>query len=304
MFGKGKIWFNGKLIDWKKAQIHVLSHVVHYGSSVFEGVRCYHTKRGPAIFRAEAHIDRLYDSAKIYRMEIPFQKSAFMKGMLDVVKANKYKECYMRPFAFRGYGTLGVNPLPNPVEVCIAAWPWGAYLGDHSKKGASVRVASWHRPAPNTIPAMAKAGGNYLNSSLMKMEALDTGFDEAIALDAHGYVSEGSGENIFMVKNGIIFTPPTSSAILAGITRHTVFVLAREMGLEIRQHVLPRESLYVADEVFMTGTAAEIVPVGKIDNIKIGTGKPGPVVQRVQKAFFDIVKGEVPDRFNWLTPIK
>jgi branched-chain amino acid aminotransferase len=190
------------------------------------------------------------------------------------------------------------------VEVCIACWPWGAYLGDHSSKGASVRVSSWQRPAPNTIPAMAKAGGNYLNSQLMKMEAIETGFDEAIALDAHGYVSEGSGENIFMVKNGIIFTPPTSSAILAGITRHTVFVLAREMGLEIRQHVLPRESLYVADEVFMTGTAAEIVPVTTIDNISIGTGKPGPVVQRIQKAFFDIVKGEVPDRFNWLMPVK
>jgi branched-chain amino acid aminotransferase len=303
MFGKGKIWFDGKMVDWKKAQISVMSHVVHYGSSVFEGVRCYNTKLGPAIFRADAHVDRLYDSAKIYRMVIPFEKAKFLKAMVDTVKVNKYKECYIRPFAFRGYGVLGVNPLPNPVHACVAAWPWGAYLGDHSK-GSSVRVSSWQRMAPNTLPTMAKAGGNYLNSQLMKMEALETGFDEAIALDAHGYVSEGSGENLFMVKNGIVFTPPTSSAILAGITRHTVFVLAREMGMEIRQHVLPRESLYVADEVFMTGTAAEFAPVTKIDNIVIGNGKPGPVVQRLRKAFFDIVKGEVPDRFNWLTPVK
>ena len=303
MFGKGKIWFDGKMVDWKKAQISVMSHVVHYGSSVVEGVRCYNTQTGPAIFRADAHVDRLYDSAKIYRMEIPVTKAKFLKAMVDVVRINKYKECYMRPFAFRGFGVLGVNPLPNPVQVCIAAWPWGSYLGDPNK-GTSVRVSSWQRPAPNTIPMMAKAGGNYLNSQLMKMEAIETGFDEAIALDAHGYVSEGSGENIFMVKNGVIFTPPTSSAILAGITRHTVFVLARELGIEIRQHVLPRESLYVADEVFMTGTAAEFAPVSKIDNIVIADGKPGPVVQRLKKAFFEIVKGEVPDRFNWLTPVK
>ena len=304
MFGKGKIWFNGKLVDWKKAQIHVLSHVIHYGSSVFEGVRCYETPKGPAIFRADAHIDRLFDSAKIYRMEIPFTKAQITKAMVDVVRLNKLKSCYIRPFAFRGYGAMGLNPLKNPVQACIAAWNWGAYLGEESlKKGISVRVSSWQRPAPNTFPTLAKAGGNYLNGSLMKMEAIDAGFDEAIALDTHGYVSEGSGENIFIVKNGVIFTPPSSSAILAGITRHAVFVFAREMGIEIRQQVLPRESLYIADEVFFSGTASEIVPVTTVDNIKVGNGLRGPVTERLQKAFFEIVRGETPDRFNWLTPV-
>ncbi len=303
MFGKGKIWFNGKFVDWKKANIHILSHVVQYGSNVFEGVRCYNTKRGPAVFRADAHVERLYDSAKIYRMEIPFPKDVFLKALVDTVRVNKLKECYIRPFAFRGYGAMGLNPLKNPVEAAIAAWTWGAYLGETSK-GISVRVSSWQRPAPNTFPMLAKAGGNYLNGSLMKMEAIDAGFDESIALDSHGYVSEGSGENVFIVKNGVIFTPPSCSAILTGITRHSVFVLAREMGVEIRQQVLPRESLYIADEVFFSGTAAEIVPVTTIDNIKIKDGRPGPITARVHKAFFEILRGDVADRFNWLMPVR
>jgi branched-chain amino acid aminotransferase len=304
LFGKGKIWFDGKMVDWKKATIHVLSHVIHYGSSVFEGIRCYSTSRGPAVFRLEAHVDRLYDSAKIYRMDIPYTKKQINQAIIKVVKINKLKACYIRPIVFRGYGSVGVYPLKNPLQTAIAAWDWGSYLGEESlTKGISVRISSWQRPAPNTFPTLSKAGGNYLNSQLVKMEAVQDGFDEGIALDHYGYVSEGSGENVFIVKNGVIFTPPTNSSILAGITRHSIFVLARELGVEIRQQVLPRESLYIADEVFLTGTAAEIVPVSKIDNIVIGEGKRGPVTTRVQKAFFDILHGETPDRFEWLTPV-
>jgi branched-chain amino acid aminotransferase len=305
VFGKGKIWIDGKLVDWKKANIHIMSHVIHYGSSVFEGVRCYNVKETPAVFRLDSHIDRMYDSAKIYRMDIPYTKAQFIDAVLKVVKVNKLKSCYIRPFAFRGYGAMGLYPMKNPMVCAVAAWSWGSYLGEESLvKGISVRISSWQRPSPNTFPMLAKAGGNYLNGQLMKMEAVQNGFDEAIALDHYGYVSEGSGENVFMVKNGVIFTPPSNSAILAGITRHSIFVLARELGLEIRQQVLPREGLYIADEVFFSGTAAEIVPVSKIDNIVIGSGKRGPVTEMVQKAFFDILRGDTPDRFHWLTPVK
>jgi branched-chain amino acid aminotransferase len=304
VFGKGKIWLDGKLVDWKKANVHVLSHAIHYGSCVFEGVRCYNTKQGPGVFRLDAHVDRLFDSAKIYRMEIPYTKKQFADAILKVVKVNQLKACYIRPFVFRGYGAMGLYPLKNPLQCAIAAWSWGSYLGEAAlSKGISVRISSWQRQAPNTFPALAKAAGNYLNSQLVKMEAVQDGFDEGIALDHYGYVSEGSGENVFIVKNGIIFTPPTSGAILAGITRHSIFVLARDMGIEIRQQVLPRESLYIADEVFLTGTAAEMVPVSKIDNIIIGDGKRGPVTTKVQKAFFDIIKGEVPDKFDWFTRV-
>jgi branched-chain amino acid aminotransferase len=235
-------------------------------------------------------------------MEIPYTKKQINQAIIKVVKINKLKACYIRPIVFRGYGSVGVYPLKNPLQTAIAAWDWGSYLGEESlTKGISVRISSWQRPAPNTFPTLSKAGGNYLNSQLVKMEAVQDGFDEGIALDHYGYVSEGSGENVFIVKNGVIFTPPTNSSILAGITRHSIFVLARELGVEIRQQVLPRESLYIADEVFLTGTAAEIVPVSKIDNIVIGEGTRGPVTTRVQKAFFDILHGETPDRFEWLT---
>ncbi len=293
------------MVDWKKANIHILSHVVHYASCVFEGVRCYNTKQGPAIFRLDAHIDRLFDSAKIYRMEIPYTKKQFRDAVVKVVNVNKLNACYIRPFVFRGYGAMGLYPMKNPLQCAIAAWAWGSYLGETAlEKGISVRISSWQRQAPNTFPALAKAAGNYLNSQLIKMEAIQDGFDEGIALDHYGYVSEGSGENVFIVKNGVIFTPPTSSAILAGITRHSMFVLARDMGIEIRQQVLPREGLYIADEVFLTGTAAELTPVSRIDNIQIGDGKRGPVTEKIQKAFFDILKGNTPDRFDWLTPVK
>lgn len=304
-FGTGKIWMDGKIVDWKDATIHVMSHVVHYGSSVFEGIRCYATPQGPGVFRMQDHVRRLYDSAKIYRMPIPFTQEQFTQGIIDTVKANNLKACYIRPIAYRGFAKLGVNPLECPVNCSIAAWDWGKYLGEEAMvKGVSVRIASWRRPAPNTFPAMAKAGGNYLNSQLIRMEATQDGYEEGIALDNYGFVSEGSGENIFMVRNGVIYTPPSSSSILPGITRHCVFQLAREAGIRIHQQVIPREALYIADEVFFSGTAAEITPVSKIDHIEVGTGKRGPVTEKIQSEFFKLVNGDVPDRFHWFTMVK
>ncbi len=303
-FGEGKIWLDGKFVDWKDATTHILSHVIHYGSSIFESARCYETKKGIAIFRIDAHIERLYDSAKIYRMEIPYTREEFRKAIIDTVKINKYKECYIRPFVFRGYGPMGVNPLKNPLCCAIAVWDWGAYLGEGVlEKGVSVQVSSWNRFAPNTMPALAKAGGNYLNSQLITMEAKMNGFDEGIALDAYGYVSEGSGENIFVVRHDVVYTPPTSASILAGITRHTVFVLARDLGIRIEKHMIPRESLYIADEIFFSGTAAEITPVTKVDNIVVNKGTRGPITKRIQNEFFGILRGEKEDKHKWLTYI-
>jgi branched-chain amino acid aminotransferase len=300
--GTGKIWMDGEFVDYKDAKIHVLSHVVHYGSGVFEGIRCYETREGPAVFRLKEHLKRLYDSSKVYRMEIPYSMEEISDIILETIKINKLKSCYIRPLFYRGLGELGVSPLPCPVNCMVAVWPWGSYLGDDAlKDGVSVRVSSWNRPAPNTFPAMAKASGNYLNSQLMKIEALESGYDEAIALDHFGYVSEGSGENIFIVRNGVIYTPPSSSSILPGITRHCVFTLAREFDIRIHQHVIPREALYISDEVFFSGTAVEITPVTKIDNIVIGQGSLGPITERVQSEFFKIVRGETPDRHEWFT---
>lgn len=303
-FGQGKIWFDGKLVDWADATCHILSHVVHYGSSVFEGLRCYNTASGPAVFRLHDHMTRLFDSAKIYRFDVPYTCEELSQAVIDTVAANDLDSCYIRPFLFRGLGTMGVNPLNCPVHSAVAVWSWGKYLGDEAmEKGVSVRISSWHRPAPNTFPSLAKAGGNYLNSQLIKIEAVQDGFDEGIALDHYGFVSEGSGENVFMVRNGVIFTPPSSSSILPGITRHCVFTLAREFGIRIQQQVIPREALYVADEVFFSGTAAEITPVTKIDNIEIGTGKRGSVTEKIQSAFFEIVEGKRPDKYGWFTPV-
>ena len=303
-FEAEKIWMDGEFVDWADAKIHVLSHVAHYGSGVFEGIRCYQTKSGPAIFRLHDHLKRLYDSSKVYRMEIPYTMEAYSSAIIETIKINKLDACYIRPFVYRGMGSLGVSPFSCPVGCIVAVWPWGTYLGDEAmENGVSVRVSSWNRPAPNTFPAMAKACGNYLNSQLMKIEALESGFDEAIALDHFGYVSEGSGENIFIVRNGVIYTPPSSSSILPGITRHCVFTLAREAGIRIHQQVIPREALYIADEVFFSGTAAEITPVTKIDNIKVGNGKRGPLTERIQDTFFKIVHGDTPDRFDWFTPV-
>ena len=298
------IWSNGENVPWDEAKIHVLSHVVHYGSSVFEGIRCYDTKRGPAVFRLEDHIKRLYDSAKIYRMEIPYSQQEFMDAVLATIRANDLKSCYIRPIVFRGYGSLGVDPMPCPVDSVIAVWEWGEYLGaDALEKGVSVGTSSWNRMAPNTIPALAKAGGNYLNSQLVRIEANQNGFDEGIVLGVDGLVSEGSGENIFVIKNEQIYTPASHYGILPGITRHSAITLARDLGMRVEQRGIPREFLYIADEVFFSGTAAEISPITKIDHLQIGNGNRGPITEKIQKLFFDVVTGEVEDPHGWLTPV-
>jgi branched-chain amino acid aminotransferase len=299
-----KIWFNGELVDWDAANIHVLSHVVHYGSSVFEGIRCYNTSQGPAVFRLEEHVERLFDSAKIYRMEIPYSPAEVGQAILQTIRTNKLEECYIRPIVFRGYGSLGVDPMSCPVDTVIAVWEWGQYLGEEAlQKGVSVCTSSWNRVAPNTLPFMAKAGGNYLNSQLVRMEANINGYDEGIVLGPDGLVSEGSGENIFVVRKGLIYTPASNHSILQGITRNTAITLARDLGIPVEECGIPREFLYVADEVFFTGTAAEITPVRGIDQIDIGTGARGPVTQKLQDAFFSILRGKEEDRHGWLTAV-
>ena len=297
-----KIWFNGELVDWDDAKIHVLSHVVHYGSSVFEGIRCYKTAKGSAVFRLDEHVSRLFDSAKIYRMEIPFSHEEISTAILETIRSNKLEACYIRPVVFRGYETLGVDPLDCPVDVVIAVWEWGEYLGEAAlKNGVSVCTSSWNRPAPNTMPFLAKAGGNYLNSQLVRMEANINGYDEGIVLGTDGLVSEGSGENIFAIKNGSIVTPESHYGILPGITRHTAITLIRDLGMHVEQRGIPREFLYVADEVFFTGTAAEITPIRAIDQVQIGSGERGPITGQIQEAFFKVIRAEVDDRHGWLT---
>jgi branched-chain amino acid aminotransferase len=300
-----KIWHNGRFIRWDEATIHVLSHVVSYGSSVFEGIRCYATPSGPAVFRLREHIRRMFDSAKIYRMEnLGYSAEQLGEAMLELVRVNKMDSCYIRPIVLRGYGEMGVNPLKNPIDVYIACWSWGKYLGEEAlAEGVDVCVSSWTRIAPNTLPALAKAGANYMNSQLMKMEALANGYSEGIALDAAGYVSEGSGENIFVVRDGKIHTPPLGASVLPGITRDSVLQLARELGIPLVETIIPRELLYIADEVFFSGTAAEITPIRSIDRIPIGKGRRGPLAEKLQKEFFAIVNGTKPDRHGWLTPV-
>ncbi len=299
-----KIWFNGEFVDWADAKIHVLSHVVHYGSSVFEGFRCYKTKRGPACFRLPEHMERICNSAKIYRMTLPYSSNELGEAVLETIRVNSLQGCYVRPIAFRGYGPLGVDPTTCPVDIVIAVWRWGRYLGaDAIDKGIHVRVASWNRMAPNTLPAAAKAGGNYINSQLIKLEAVSDGYDEGIALDAFGYVSEGSGENVFLMREGALYTPPLSASILPGITRRSVITLAHELDLPVVETAIPREQLYVADEIFLTGSAAEITPVSSVDRIDVGTGERGPITKKLQDAFFAITSGEVEDRHGWLTPV-
>jgi branched-chain amino acid aminotransferase len=295
------IWFNGQLVEWEKATVHVLSHALHYGSSFFEGIRCYATPRGPAAFRLTPHMRRLFDSAKIYRTEIPYTLAQLVSAVKETVRANRLKSAYVRPVVFRGFGSLGVDPMPCPVEVAIAAIEWGKYLGDEGlEQGVDVCVSSWNRFAPNTLPALSKAGGNYLNSQLVKMEALRDGYSEGIVLDSQNQVSEGSGENIFVVRDGVVMTPPAGSSILWGITRDTVITLLQELGIEVRQQVIPREMLYLADEIFFTGTAAEITPVRSVDGIAVGTGQRGALTTEVQSAFFGIVQGERADTYDWL----
>ncbi len=301
-----QIWMNGRFVPWDDARIHVLTHAMHYASSVFEGIRAYDTPRGPAVFRLDEHVDRLMFSARVYRMEkeMKFGRDQIREACLQTVAVNDLKDCYIRPLVYRGYEHMGVNPFGNPVDVAIAAFVWGQYLGkDALEKGSSVKIGTWQRMAPNTLPAMVKASANYMNSQLLKMEAVVEGYDEAIALDSHGFVSEGSGQNVFVVVHGELVTPPLSNSILAGITRNSVIALAGEMGYKVREESLPREMLYAADEVFYTGTAVEVSPITSVDKIAIGSGTPGPVTRALQKAFFSLVRGEVPDKHGWLTPV-
>lgn len=299
-----KIWHNGRLIPWNDAKIHVLSHVVSYGSSVFEGIRCYDTPRAPAIFRAREHAQRLLDSAKIYRMEVPYTIDELIAGMVDTVRESNLRDCYIRPIALRGYGDVGVLPGENPIETYIACYPWGRYLGEEAlASGVDVCVSSWTRIAPNTLPALAKAGANYMNSQLIRMEAEINGYSEGIALDEAGYVSEGSGENLFAVRDGKIITPPLGASVLPGITRDTIVRIAAQLGIPIVETIIPRELLYIADEVFFSGTAAEVTPIRSVDRIPVGRGRRGPITERIQKRYFEIVKGQREDEFNWLTTV-
>lgn len=300
------IWHNGKLMPWAQAQVHVLTHALHYGSSVFEGIRVYATPDGSKIFRLRAHTRRLFDSAKIHRISIPYSPAEVDAACRAVVVRNNLTNgAYIRPIAFRGYGDIGLAPKDNhPVELTVAAWEWGTYLGaDALEKGVNVCVSSWQRAAPNTMPALAKAGGNYLSSTLVSLEARDNGFDEGIALATDGTVSEGAGENIFVVRDGIIFTPPSGASILTGITRNSVMVMAKDMGLEIVEQTIPREMLYIADEIFLTGTAAEITPVRSVDRIDVGDGQRGAITKRLQDAFFGLFEGTTDDQWGWLDPL-
>jgi branched-chain amino acid aminotransferase len=300
-FGTGRIWMNGRLVDWADATIHIGAHVIHYGTGVFEGARCYATPRGSACFRLDCHVRRLLDSAKIYRMDSPLDQKGWEHAILETIRANELKACYIRPLMYRGYDQLGVNPLPCPVETAVLVWEWGAYLGaDAVEKGVDVKVASWNRTAPNTFPAMAKATANYANSTLIKMEAVLDGYAEGIALDTQGFVSEGSGQNLFLVRDGVIYTPPVHSSILGGLTRDSVITIARGLGYDVREEVLPREALYLADEAFFCGTAVEVTPIRTIDRISIGGGQR-PVMDAIRQTFFDIVSGELPDSHGWLT---
>jgi len=300
-----KIWFNGKFINWDDAKIHVLSHVVSYGSSVFEGIRVYHTPAGPMAFRVREHVRRLLDSAKIYRMDgVNFSIEELSAAMIELVRVNKLDACYIRPILLRGYGDVGVMGVNNPLDMYVACWEWGQYLGEEAlAEGVDVCISSWTRMAPNTLPALAKAGANYMNSQLIRMEAAVNGYAEGIALDAAGYISEGSGENIFVVRDGKIHTPPLGASVLPGITRDSIIKLANRLGIPLVETIVPREMLYIADEVFFSGTAAEITPIRSVDRIQIGNGRRGPIAEALQKEFFGIIHGDRPDADGWLTPV-
>lgn len=298
------IWMNGKIIPWDEAQVHVFTHALHYGTSAFEGLRVYETAKGPAIFRGVEHFERLMYSCRVARIPVPYTVEQFMEATREVVRVNKQRSAYVRPLVFRGYNTLGVDGRSCPVETIIGSVPWGAYLGKEGlEQGVDVQVSSWRRMAPDTLNALAKIGGQYINSQNIVMEAKDNGFAEGIALDIYGYVSEGSGENIFVIVKGQIFTPPLSNSILGGITRDCAIRIADELGYKVKESVIPREMLYLADEIFFTGTAAEITPVRAVDRIPVGAGKRGPITERIQSRFFGIVEGELPDTYGWLTPI-
>jgi branched-chain amino acid aminotransferase len=298
------IWFNGDLVPWDEAQVHVLVHALHYGSSIFEGIRAYSTPNGCAVLGLGPHIERLFFSAKVCRMPMPYSQDEIQEAIKKTIQANNQQACYIRPLVFRGYDSLAVSPVTCPVEVVIATWEWGAYLGQEAlEQGVDVGVSSWRRMAPDASMALAKIGGQYTNSQLVVMEAHDRGLVEGITLDIYGYVSEGSGENVFAVYDGKVYTPPLSSSVLGGITRKYVITLAEELGLEVREANMPRELLYAATELFFTGTAAEITPIRSVDGLPVGTGSRGPITEKLQSAFFGIVRGELPDRYGWLTPV-
>ena len=300
-----KVWFDGELVPWDQATVHVSAHALQYGSSVFEGIRAYPFPEGPAIFCLEEHLDRLWASCKVYRLEIPYSRAEIRQAILDTIRANGHPECYIRPIVFRGWGTFALDGRSCPTHVSIITVYMGKYLGEGAvENGVDVGISSWHRMAPNTLPAAAKIGGQYINSQLIVMEAVERGYSEGIALDVSGYVSEGSGENIFVVRNGQISTPPLSNSILDGITRRCVLTLAGEMGMPVCQEPIPREMLYVADELFFCGTAAEITPVRSVDGIVVGSGRRGPITTGLQEAFFGIVEGRAADRHGWLTPVQ
>lgn len=302
--GTGKIWMNGSLVDWKDATIHIGSHIVHYGSGVFEGARCYDTVSGPACFRLDAHVRRLLDSARIYRMEPKYDAAALTDAIFDTINANGFRACYIRPLIYRGYDSLGVNPFPCGIDVAIMVWEWGAYFTKEAiEEGLDVKISTWARNAPNTTPGMAKSVANYANAQLIKMEAIAEGYAEGIALDTYGNLSEGSGQNIFIVREGTIYTPPIGNSVLWGITRDSVITIARELGFRVREETLPREVLYIADEVFFVGTAVEVTPIRSVDRIKVGRGRRGPITEAIQQRFFRIVKGEVPDAHGWLQSV-
>jgi branched-chain amino acid aminotransferase len=295
-----QIWMNGKFIPWPEATIHIMSHVIHYASSVFEGIRCYETPKGSTIFRLKEHIRRLYDSAKIYRMPVPYPMETVVQACNDVIKVNGFKSGYLRPIIYRGYKALGVDPRPCPVDVAVGALNWGKYLGDEAlASGVDIRISSWQRMAPNTLPAMAKAASNYMNSQLIKQEAYADGYVEGLALDHNGFLSEGSGENVFIVRDGVVYTPPMSASILMGITRDSVITLLKEFKIPLVETPIPREMVYIADEVFFSGSAAEITPIRSIDRVAIGAGKRGPITEKVQTRFFQYINGEIQDIYGW-----
>ncbi len=300
------IWFNGDMVPWGEANVHVLTHAMHYGTSVFEGIRCYNTPKGPIVFRHKEHMDRLKNSAKIYRFPIPYSSEELMEICRETIRVNKLESAYIRPLGYVGNVGLGgsVHPVDTKMDLIVAAFPWGSYLGEEAlENGVDAMISSWNRAAPNTIPTAAKAGGNYLSSLLVGSEARRHGYAEGIALSVDGYLSEGAGENIFVIQGGILRTPPATSAILPGITRDSIMVLAKEMGYEVREENIAREALYLADEIFMTGTAAEIVPVRSVDQITVGEGKRGPITKDIQAAYFGLFNGTTEDKWGWLDPV-
>ncbi|MCA8939035.1 MAG: branched-chain amino acid transaminase [Planctomycetes bacterium] len=300
-----EIWMNGEWVKWENASLHVSAHVIHYGSAVFEGIRAYSVKGKANIFRLDEHNRRLHDSAKIYRMNLPYSLEETKQAMIESVKRNGFSECYIRPVVYRGAGPMGVNPLRNPVDTFIMTWKWGAYLGAEAlEQGVDMQISSWTRNAPNTTPAFAKCGSNYASGALIKMEAIENGYSEGIALDHNGLISEGSGENIFVIRDGVIHTTPIGNSILGGITRDTIIKMAREEGFEVRETAMPREFLYIADEIFAVGTAAEVTPIRSIDKIQIGIGKRGPVTEKLQTKYLAYVKGEVEDKHGWRTVVE